>query len=152
MSQTAKQAYLRQENQRWPRDLVEWPREDWPTHVQNGLRAPSRVWRSRKFLAQLFTYEPFHRLTVQRADVTASGAWRDGVTWDELQQIKRDCGFGELWAVEVFPAEANLVNVANMRHLWLLHEAPPYAWTAENVARIVSASRPEGRASSEETT
>lgn len=31
-------------------------------------------------------------------------------------------------AGEVFPAESDVVNVANMRHLWLLREPPPFGW------------------------
>jgi hypothetical protein len=31
----------------------------------------------------------------------------------------------------VYPPVDEIVNVANMRHLWLLDEAPPYAWRGE---------------------
>ena len=31
-------------------------------------------------------------------------------------------------AVEVFPADDQVVNVANMRHLWVLPEPLPFAW------------------------
>jgi hypothetical protein len=30
--------------------------------------------------------------------------------------------------VEVYPPDEAVVNVANIRHLWLLAEAPAYAW------------------------
>ena len=30
--------------------------------------------------------------------------------------------------MEVYPRTADLVNVANMRHLWVLPELLPFAW------------------------
>jgi hypothetical protein len=33
-----------------------------------------------------------------------------------------------MWAVEIYPADGDVVAVANMRHLWLLPEAPAFAW------------------------
>lgn len=41
---------------------------------------------------------------------------------------QRDPGLADSWAVEVFPADADVVNVANMRHLWILPDAPAFAW------------------------
>lgn len=89
---------------------------------------PLQVWRSKNFLAQV-TKEPsgFTRLSVQRCAIDHNGHWVDGITWDELQQVKTECGLGEVWAVEVYPPEDMLVNVANMRHLWLVTDAP-FAW------------------------
>ena len=37
-------------------------------------------------------------------------------------------GYGDQWAIEIYPAEDETVNVANMRHLWLMAEAPSVAW------------------------
>ena len=45
--------------------------------------------------------------------------YRPAITWDQLQQIK-----DRLWpkqvAIEIFPPEAEIVNVAPMRWLWVL--------------------------------
>lgn len=54
--------------------------------------------------------------------------WDDNITWDELQKIKNECGYGDACAVEIFPPDESVVNVANMRHLWLLPEPPSFMW------------------------
>lgn len=97
---------------------------------------PLDVWRDGDFLAMAYAVpdHPSHlRLTVVRsAGVAMDGCgrivYRDGITWDDLMSVKRDCGYGDRWAVEVFPADAEIVNVANMRHLWILPQAPAFAW------------------------
>jgi hypothetical protein len=87
------------------------------------------VWRSREFLAQLFRDPTGERLSVNRTVFDhGSGRWIDGMTWDDLQRVKRECGFGLRWAVEVYPPDDDIVNAANMRHLWLLPVAPEYGW------------------------
>jgi hypothetical protein len=116
---------LDQENNKWPDYLVEIPSEDWP---DGFTEIRMSVWRSKDFLVQIF--EPKNggqRMTVSRTSVEA-GMWRDGISWDELQLLKRQCGFGDFWAVEVYPADAEVVKVANMRHLWILAFAPDFAW------------------------
>ena len=45
------------------------------------------------------------------------------ITWDELQAIK-DYFWRNQIAIEVYPPKSNIVNVANMRWLWVL---PPGA-------------------------
>ena len=54
--------------------------------------------------------------------------WQDGISWDELQEIKNALGYHNMWLVECYPPEKDLVNVANMRHLFLLKEPPEYGW------------------------
>lgn len=97
-----------------------------------GPGQPVRVWRSRTHLAMLYTHELHARLTVQRVTDAAFHPDRNpkgGISWDDLQRIKSECGFGDWWAVEVYPADAEVIDVAPMRHLWLLGaDAPPYAW------------------------
>lgn len=100
-----------------------------------GVTPPVRAWRSRDLLAMLFREKRpgvalVHlRLSIARARLGDDGRWEDGLTWDELQRAKGECGFADYWAVEVYPKDGALVNVANMRHLWLLKDAPPMAWT-----------------------
>ena len=71
------------------------------------------------------------RLSVNRTAIEGP-RWKEGVSWDELQAIKRQCGYGDHDAVEVFPRDVDVVNVANMRHLWILDPAQPlpFAWRA----------------------
>jgi len=44
---------------------------------------------------------------------------KDGITWDELWNAKNALGFADHEAVELYPRVADLVNVANIRHLWV---------------------------------
>jgi len=116
------------ECQTYPRQLEEQPRiRGTPSNVL-------KVWRSRGFLVQLYAPEgpdlP-HRLSINRTELKENGAWAEGITWDDLMRLKREAGFGDLCAVEVFPPEGSIVNVANMRHLWLLDETPAYVWRRE---------------------
>lgn len=42
-----------------------------------------------------------------------------GRTWDDLMEVKRACGFGDNDAVEVFPADSDVINTGNVRHLYI---------------------------------
>lgn len=104
-----------------------------------GSAAPLiRAWRSRTHIAQLYNEAGNLRLSIQRV---TDHAWhiryqRDGgISWDELQCIKAECGYGDWWALEVYPPEANLIDVAPMRHLWLVAQPPAFAWQRERNVR-----------------
>jgi hypothetical protein len=84
----------------------------------------------------------FLRMTVNRTEFVRGG-WAAEITWDELQAVKREIGRAEQWAVEVYPADSGLVNVANMRHLWLLDTAPDFAWQPDSRPRSPVASHLE---------
>ena len=45
-----------------------------------------------------------------------------------MQAIKREVGLGDYMGVEIYPAERDVVNVANMRHLWVLRDPLPFGW------------------------
>ena len=111
------------ENKKWPETLVSVPRESWPA----TNNPPAEVWRSRSFLVQIYQERGAERLSTCRTHTTGD-RWADNITWDELQEIKRQCGRGMKFAVEIFPADNEVVNVANMRHLWILPDAPAFAW------------------------
>lgn len=125
----AMREHLRREQASHPLRLQPVPKP-WPITDTNPKRI--EVWRSRRFLVQVFR-ESFGllRLSINRAEVKGS-RWEDGITWDELQQIKREIGRGDFDAVEIFPRDQDVVNVANMRHLWVFTEAQiPFAWRRE---------------------
>lgn len=91
------------------------------------------VWRSRDFLVQVFVEEGglVTRLSVNRTVLNPStGRWLEGITWDDLQRLKRECGRGALFAVEVYPADRDIINVASIRHLWVLPQPLHFAWKA----------------------
>jgi len=119
---------LKKTNMKRSHKLLPVPESMWPN---DGVKNRTDVWLSRDFLVQAFKETTSIRLSVNRTNVQADGRWLDGITWEELQDIKRQVGFGERFAVEVFPADSNLVNVANMRHLWILHKPiPDVGWVS----------------------
>lgn len=89
---------------------------------------PARVWRSRKYLVQEFAEDGTPtRLSVCRTSLNKNGHFEDGLTWDELQTIKNEIGYGDAWAVEIYPDDKHIVRDANMRHLWIVPR-PFFAW------------------------
>lgn len=58
------------------------------------------------------------------------------ITWDQLQAVKNAVWGEDARAIEVYPAQSQLVNVATMRHLWRLAVSlvRPAAWGATQVA------------------
>jgi len=67
------------------------------------------------------------RLSVCRTKL-AGDRWKDGIGWDDLQAIKNKVGYPDSDALEVYPASSDVVNVANMRHLWVMPAPVPFAW------------------------
>jgi hypothetical protein len=126
----AAEAFLRAENLKWPETLKLWPREEWPTGM-SGTPGVIGVYRSRGFLVQVFG-EPAPvvvRLSIIRTAIKSNGDWQENITWEELQRLKREAGYGDFDAVEVYPPESDVVNVANLRHLWILQPGNlPFAW------------------------
>lgn len=112
-----------------PDRLTIIPRDEYPPMS----RIPERAWVSKKYLVQLYSetsadYPGLARLTICRSTKGGHGTWVDGLRWDELQSIKRDIGYGEWYALEVYPRDYDLVNVSNMRHLWLLPVPLAIGW------------------------
>lgn len=121
---------LRDENRKRGDFLERVPPDQWPLHS-----APPNlvdVMRSRWFLVQLYCDDRHHlhplRMGVNRTSIKDDGNWEDGIAWDELMELKRQAGFAERWAVEIYPPDNHIINAANIRWLWLLDEAPAYAW------------------------
>jgi hypothetical protein len=120
-------ALLYMENRSWPSTMTAIAQEQWPSAIQDASRVA--VFRSSSFLAQLFRpLDGGQRLSINRTEITREGDWRADISWEELMRVKAECGFADCWAVEVFPPKLHVVNVANMRHLWLLPSAPAFAW------------------------
>lgn len=124
----AQRRQLERENAKQPTRMTPIPREQWPATTPPGIVA---VWRSHDFLAQLYGHEALPRLSVSRTSIRGD-RWVDGITWDELQRVKSECGFGDVDAVEVYPADRDVVNVGNLRHLWMMTVPLPFAWRAKD--------------------
>lgn len=121
----AQRKQLARDNAKQPATLQEIPRWRWPNPDAPQLRAL----RSRDFLVQEFAAAApaVVRLSICRTTLDGD-RWQDGIAWEDLQRLKHECGYGNCDAVEVFPADADVVNVANMRHLWVMAEPVPFAW------------------------
>jgi len=128
-----RQAYLRQENLLYSETFVSIPEKRWAP-LPDGWPRPDAVYRSSRFLAQVFARrDGARRISVMRTMIDESGNWLQGISWDDLMAVKSGCGFANCWAVECFPAETEVVNVANLRHLFVLPEAPAFAWRRNEV-------------------
>lgn len=77
------------------------------------------LWASREFSAALFLQSGYRRLSIARADDV-----QRPLSWEELMQVKRDCGFGDCDALEVYPRDSDIFNTGNVRHLYLVGEVP----------------------------
>ncbi len=123
----ALQKALRMENRSWPDRMREVPMSDWTDGMKamavslTSTSAPMRAWRSNRFVAVLYDegIKKPNRLSINRAVLSDDGRYEGGITWDELMQVKRECGFEKVDALELFPSDATVVDVQNMRHLWI---------------------------------
>lgn len=101
----------------------QWPNDTDPKRKE--------VWRSRDFLVQVFAEDDgVLRMSVNRSTMEPDGYWTEGITWDELQKLKRQIGRGDMFAVEIYPRDKDIVNVSNIRHLWILPKMLPIGWRA----------------------
>lgn len=116
----------------WPVELTTVPESEWPWRPREQL--PHAVWRSREFLVQAYNEVPHVdgvetlRLSVCRTTTQTDGGWEASISWDDLMRLKREAGFGDWYGIEVYPRERDVVNVANMRHLWLFAEPLDIGW------------------------
>ena len=117
---------LERDNLQYPHQLVPISRDDWPPSYRP--KELDRVFRSRDFLVQVFVESNGAvRLSVCRTEIDGD-SWKPGISWDDLQIIKNQCGYSDRWAVEIYPPDEQVVNVSNMRHLWIIKEKPEFAW------------------------
>ena len=126
-------AYAREAAAKRPACLTQMSRDRIIETYPNLAHAPTNVWESRKYLVQLFDEQCFQRIdtrrmTVSRVTLGDDGHWEENLQWEELQDIKREIGFGDWYGVEIFPRDRDVVNVANMRHIWLLAVPLSIGW------------------------
>lgn len=85
--------------------------------IPNGLEC---FLKNSMYTVQVFTkhseWGPVKHLMVRRND---EGQIR---SWSDMQRIKNEIVGADRIAVEVFPAESELVDQANIYHLWVLPE------------------------------
>lgn len=127
----AAEAYIAKENAKFSEHMELWHPRDWPEHmraatIQRGLLS---VWRSRHYLAQVYeAQEPcVARISVNRAGLNGN-EWQDNIPWEDMQRIKNELGYESLDALEIYPRQIDVVNVANLRHLWVMKTPISFAW------------------------
>lgn len=120
MNQAEVNAMIEKENQKYQDHFVDLPKSEWLPKTAHMSVVPFRVARNRRFVVQLSKHDGAIKITVNRTAIDESGRWEENITWDELQSIKDSLGYQDFDAVEVFPKTKDIVNVANMRHLWVL--------------------------------
>lgn len=119
---------LAAENQAWPLALKQVPKSEWPDSQLPPEKWPNEVWRSRDYLCCIYYRENgVERLSINRTSHNGE-RFDDNITWDDLQRLKSECGRGDRDAVEIYPADGDVVNVANLRHLFVLPEPFPLTW------------------------
>lgn len=107
----------------WPAVMTPLP-PPWPTPTRSTVIG---VWRSRDYLAVHYRQLDGHERLTVNSTRTDGGRWADAIPWDDLQRVKSECGLGARWAIELYPADGEVVDVASMRHLWLV-DRPDCAW------------------------
>lgn len=129
MTNPAQVAYV-VSNAAFSEKMVEIPRGSWPLIDKTGKATAEAVFRSRSFLVVLWREDDHLRLSINRTllSKTRLGHFEDGITFDEIQKIKSEVGFGDFTGLEVYPRDSDLIDVANMRHIWLFKEPPSFAW------------------------
>lgn len=112
-------------------EMREVPRDKWP--IMPGLESePLNVWLSNEFMAVLYRQRVGGALRLCVNKTRRNGKdWRDGITWDELQRIKNETLGEDVWCIENYPAQSEVVNVSNMRHLYIVDEPPAQRFPKE---------------------
>jgi hypothetical protein len=122
----AARVYMKRQNSAQPDSWRDVPRSEWPVGFSPNI---IKLWRHSKFLVQVHVEQDgILRLSINKTTLNKNGDWNEGITWEELQDIRNAVGFSERDAVEVFPAKNDTVNVANLRHLWIMPEPLAFAW------------------------
>ena len=45
-----------------------------------------------------------------------------------VRNLLKESGYADADALELYPMAADVVNVANLRHLWVMRDAVSFAW------------------------
>lgn len=121
--------HMAREATKYPNHLVQIPKDEWPESKNPGKR-PEEVWQSKDYLVQIYA-EPLPcvaRLSILRTSLDSAGGWLQDIPWTELQRLKSECEFGLLDAVEIFPCDTDTINIANIRHIFVMAEPLSFAW------------------------
>lgn len=96
------------------------------SHLRDDPRAPDglqRAWLNRTYSVQLVARNGLEVLMIRRHDGQAHFPWTD------LQKIKDQLVGEQREAVQVFPRKDEIVDSANMAHLWLVPDGERLPYT-----------------------
>lgn len=116
----------RAERRRLNRDIGkegEWKKEYSPKEKQVGagwFGEMDRVYSNKKYSVMIRTVVTDWGVIEHAAIRNVSGT---DIPWKEKQRIKNEIFGEEYTAIEVFPKESELVDEANMYHLWVFPSA-----------------------------
>jgi hypothetical protein len=109
------------ENQRWPLKLKLVPKEGWPGFPDKIPESLLAIWRSRNYFVQVHkAAHGIEQLVIMRTNIDNNGQWAGGILHSEIQDIKRQCGFGHVDAVELYPADKDRLDTEGVRYVWLM--------------------------------
>jgi len=98
-----------------------WSDWEWRNHLVGHELAPPGMTKcclnnkySVQFFDKLTSWGVIEHLIIRRHDTKAIHSWYD------LQRIKNELVGSDRTAVEIYPADAQLVDDANLYHLWVL--------------------------------
>lgn len=117
-------------------------KKNWHQPVITKKSVLLKAYQNDDFLVQIYEEKTgYRRLSINRTkpkgfNKLGHPIWEDGISWDELQVIKNALGFENSWLVECYPPDNETVNVANLRHLFLLKEPPVFGWHQKNYADL----------------
>lgn len=125
--------YIARESQKFSEEMQQIPCEQWTSIHKSTKCKTLALWRSKKFMAQV-VQEPNGsiRISINRTSINSKYQFIDGISWDDLQNIKNQIGFQDHDCIELYPAQEDVVNVANIRHLFVLPETSFYNWVKKN--------------------
>lgn len=121
--------YMETDNKKY--DLRSFTEIPIPEKFIGNPKSPFKIFRSRDYLVQLFKDSEHVRISVNVTRIKDSGHWEEGISWETLMEIKRLLGYGDFDAVEVYPRDADEVNIANIRHLFILNDSLPFIWRSK---------------------
>lgn len=98
----------------------EWEQRNYLVGHELAPHGMTKCCLNNKYSVQFFNYITdwgiVEHLIIRRHDTKPIHSWYD------LQRIKNELVGSDRTAVEVYPAESNLVDDANLYHLWVLPE------------------------------
>lgn len=107
----------------YPEKLTKVPDGDKSLPYTSHAMDLREVWRSKKFTVMVWNVPAGTKISVQRNEWNpTTRRYADGITWDEIMEIKRDIGLGESTGIEFFPADSEVINIANVRHIWFISD------------------------------